>query len=120
MATDDPSSTNAEILIPMRAYQLFGLLIVSMATFVGCTSGDTAVVAKPPVAQDELKKTLEGLLKSGESMGSAGYTIQQAVDQIKAVDKAKGDALQPDCDKLMSTGNPAEIKKLAESMLKKL
>jgi hypothetical protein len=53
-------------------------------------------------------------------LGSGGYTIQQAIDGIKATDKAKGDSLQPECDKLMSTTNPAEIKKIAESMLKKL
>jgi hypothetical protein len=103
----------------MRAKLLMGLMLLALSVGCGGTEG-VVVEGKPATPADELKKTLEALVKSGEPLGSGGYTIQQAIDGIKATDKAKGDSLQPECDKLMSTTNPAEIKKIAESMLKKL
>lgn len=104
----------------MRAKQFFGLVLVAL--MVGCSGGaeNTVVESSVPPAEQQMRTLLEDLAKSGQSMGSGGQIIMEALEAIKQTDKAKGDSMQADADKLMSATNPAEIKKLASSLLEKL
>jgi hypothetical protein len=104
----------------MRAKQFFGLVLVAL--MVGCSGGaeNTVVEATIPPAEQQMRSLLENLAKTGESMGSGGQIIMEAIESIKKTDQAKGDSMQADADKLMTTTNPAEIKKLASSLLEKM
>lgn len=104
----------------MRAKQLLGLVLI--AFMVGCGGGaeNTVVESTAPPAEQQMRSLLENLAKTGESMGSGGQIIMEALEAIKQTDKAKGDSMQADADKLMTTTNPAEVKKLATALLEKL
>jgi hypothetical protein len=104
----------------MRAKQFFGLVLIAL--MVGCSGGaeNTVVESAVPPAEQQMRSLLENLAKTGESMGSGGQIIMEALENIKKTDQAKGDSMQADADKLMTTSNPAEIKKLAASLLEKL
>jgi len=104
----------------MRAKQFFGLVLIAL--MVGCSGGaeNTVVESTIPPAEQQMRSLLENLAKTGESMGSGGQIIMEAIESIKKTDQAKGDSMQAEADKLMSSTNPAEIKKLAASMLEKL
>lgn len=104
----------------MRAKQFFGLVLIAL--MVGCSGGaeNTVVESAVPPAEQQMRSLLENLAKTGESMGSGGQIIMEAIENIKKTDQAKGDSMQAEADKLMSSTNPAEIKKLAAAMLEKL
>ena len=104
----------------MRAKQFFGLVLIAL--MVGCSGGaeNTVVEATIPPAEQQMRSLLENLAKTGESMGSGGQIIMEAIESIKKTDQAKGDSMQADADQLMTTTNPAEIKKLASSLLEKM
>ncbi|HUQ67948.1 MAG TPA: hypothetical protein VM165_00405 [Planctomycetaceae bacterium] len=66
-----------------------------------------------------MKTSLESLAKSGE-IGSGQQDYMDQFAALQKSDAAKADAIKADFDKLMASGNPAEVKKLAAEIAAKL
>lgn len=97
---------------------LFGI------SFVGCDSGGGA--PSPPVEQTnqptsntELKQRLNEIAQSGQA-GSALAGVRESIEQMKASDPQKAEALLKDLDKLESTGDPSQVKAIAKRMADQL
>jgi hypothetical protein len=87
----------------------------------GCGSATTTPtsVSVTPAAPPPLKALLEGLAQSGE-IGSGQQAFMDQFAALEKSDAAKAEAIKADFDKLMSSTNPAETKKLAAELAAKL
>jgi hypothetical protein len=89
----------------------------AFVVLVGC--GPRAQVtgsAQETAPAETVKTTLEQLAKTGQ-VGSEAAIMMQALEEMKATDAAKAEALLKDADQLMSLPGPAAVKAKAKEML---
>ena len=93
-----------------------------LGVVVGCSTGpaDNPVDVNAPSPTESIRSILEGIIETGEPIGSGGYTIQQEIDAIKAEDPAKAAALQPFCDEIITINDASKLKAKAKEMLEVL
>ena len=74
----------------------FALLLAAVlgVAVVGCGADDPAGESSSPRVPRQAKAMLEGVAASGE-LGSGAMEIRRALDQLKATDAAKGEAIAP-------------------------
>lgn len=96
---------------------LFAVMFLGLV--VGCGTGpaDNPVDVNAPSPEENIKEVLNGIIESGQSPGSGGYTIQQEIEAIKADDPAKAAKLQPLYDEIITLNNPSQLKAKAKEML---
>ncbi|WP_197451448.1 hypothetical protein [Rosistilla oblonga] len=97
---------------------VFGVLLT--LAMIGCGSGTAPVKVQPtatPAAQT-VKATLEQVAESGE-LGSGAEELQKALEEMKASDPAKADALLSDFESLKNSSG-ASAKSKAKAMLGKM
>jgi hypothetical protein len=102
----------------------YATLLVALALLsplVGCGTADepSSVNVTPPPATDSLKAALNDVIQSGQ-LGSGGMTIEQEIENLRASDAAKADALKADYEKLRTMGDPNQLKAKAQEMISKL
>jgi hypothetical protein len=96
------------------------LLAVVFAALVGCGSvGDTPTAVTPPASTDSIKAALNDVVQTGQ-LGSGGMTLEQEIENLRASDAAKADALKSDYEQLKGMTDPARAKAKAQEMLGKL
>ncbi len=104
----------------MKLFRLGSMLVLSVAMIGGCAGPeDTKVEVQSSTIVDSLKKSLEGMAKTGNT-GSALTSLESDINGIKTTDKAKGEALHADFRRLQVASKPDEIKAIAKEMLGKL
>lgn len=99
-----------------RSLAVLSLLVV----FLGCGERSTVVESAQPAPEEQLSTVLDGLIESGEPLGSGGMILQDSVQEIREKDPAKADALSSLLDGLISEQNPAQVKSKAKAMRDKL
>lgn len=92
-------------------------LIVGLAVGCGEEGVPIEVQEKPPT--DEIKTVLLQISEHG-TVGSAGYTLRQEIDELKETDPAKAEQLSNELAELESLGDPAKIKAKAKEMAESL
>lgn len=103
----------------MPKFLSFAVLTL-LLVFVGCGETQTAVEATQAAPEDELRLVLDGLIQSGEPLGSGGMVLQDSVQAIREKDPAKADALSSLLNDLVAEQNPAQVKSKAKAMRDKL
>lgn len=102
----------------MRFHAL--LLAVALgATAVGCGTGpaDNPVDVQAPSAVEDMKTVLQGVIESGQPLGSGGYTLQQNIEELKKTDPDKAAKLQPLVDEMITINESGRAKAKAQEML---
>jgi len=95
-------------------------VVVLLGVLVGCGGGDAAPKAvTPPSSTEQIKMTLNDVAQSGQ-LGSGGMVLEQEIENLRATDAAKADALKKDYEELKNMSDPGQAKSKAEEMLKKL
>lgn len=93
--------------------------LLILAVFIcGCGS-DTSVKVTPQPQSNALKATLQDIAASGE-LGSGADGLPAQLEELKATDPAKGEALLADYEKLKTASGPEAIKAAAKAMADKL
>lgn len=100
-----------------RFRSFFALLI--LGSVIGCSTGpaENVIEVNAPTPEENIRKVLNGVIETGEPLGSGGYVLQQEIDAIKVTDPAKAAALQPHYDKIISLDSPGPLKAKAKEML---
>lgn len=102
-------------------YLLRSMLLASLiAGVVGCGSvSDSPTAVTAPPSTESIKAALTDVAQTGQ-LGSGGMTLEQEIENLRASDAAKADALKKDYDQLKGMTNPAQAKAKAQEMLGKL
>lgn len=97
------------------------LTLVIPPCVVGCggNAAPPADAQPQPANTADLKKKLLELAQRGGS-GSALFGLEEAIQEVKKTDAAKGDKLLADLKRLEATGNPEQQKQIAQQMADQL
>lgn len=102
--------------------QLRIVLLLGLAALVGCQR--SAAPAKPVVTpQEQMKATLEKVVKGDEVQGSELGLVMSGIEAMKKTDPDKANALAPQAQELMKltmTKNKEGAKAKAKEILGKL
>lgn len=103
----------------MKKFRSFAVLSL-LVFFLGCGESSTVVESSQPVPEDQLRVVLDGLIESGEPLGSGGMVLQDSIQEIRGKDPTKADALSSLFNDLIAEQNPAQVKSKAKAMRDKL
>lgn len=96
------------------------LLLLALVVLVGCSPGPQVTGTAQEVTPEETVKTQLVQLSETGQIGSEIGLMMQALEEMKATDSAKAEALLTDANAMMSASGPDAVKALAEKMLEKL
>ncbi len=93
---------------------------LAFVVLVGCGPRPQATgSAEETLPAQTVRTTLEQLAETGQ-IGSEVWIMMAALEEMKATDAAKAEALLKDADQLMSAPGPDAVKAKAKEMLAKL
>jgi hypothetical protein len=95
------------------------VMFAVLAAIHGCSDKSEAVVEKKYTPTESIRMALENVAKTGQS-GSELGAMMGDIDKLKETNPQLGESLSADGMKMMSTSDPAQLKAMANDMLKKL
>lgn len=95
------------------------VMFAVLAAIHGCSDKSEAVVEKTYTPTESIRMALEGVAESGQG-GSELGAMMADIDKLKETNPQLGESLSETGMKMMSTGDPAQLKSMAKDMLKQL